>query len=105
MAIHHTCDFCGDEMLERERAATLKIRERRDAADPIGHPFAFLMMSPDGPATKLEMCASCLGHLLPIAERARREREAAQPKKARTSAIEIEIASSIEEALRRGGKP
>lgn len=90
MATHSTCDFCGEEMKPKEKAATLKIREHRNGSDDdeYRNPFSMFGSSGDSGAVKLEMCASCLGHLLPITERVRRERlaVAAQKPKANTVA-------------------
>lgn len=99
MAFHQTCDFCGEEMREHERAATLKIRDRRDDSDgPRG--FMMFTIEPSNQPVKLDMCATCLGHLLPISERIRREREATTaPRKATT--IETEMLDAIRRAMEK----
>ncbi len=105
MATHTTCDFCGEEMKSKDRAATLKIREKGLPETDSYRTGAFGMMwggaSADDGSMKLEMCADCLGHLMPVTERIRREKAAAKassPK--RPNLAETELAAQYEAMLR-----
>lgn len=60
----HLCDFCGGEI--GERYANFVMHDESD--------YRKEMLAVLGNGEQLRMCEGCLGHLLPISERIRRER-------------------------------
>jgi hypothetical protein len=76
------CDFCGDEMEAKDKRATLTIHNR--AQEPRVSAGYFMLSfagEPRESGTTMEMCAACLGHLLPVTQRITTEREVARSAK------------------------
>ena len=92
------CDFCGEEMNERDKSATLTIydRNRNQPQHTISGYYVLSFGGDDRSGTTMEMCAGCLGHLLPVTQRIKAEREAAKGKKeVRDGVITSELRLSV----------
>jgi hypothetical protein len=99
--IRKFCDFCGEEMNHRDKCATLTIHGSEPTGDPLSlNAFTMAMLSgmhrSTGDSKSMEMCAACLGHLLPVTQRIRAERAASKAKKGpRNGVIETELRPSF----------
>jgi hypothetical protein len=74
MSVIQLCDFCGGETAQPVASLTIKDGSRRKAS------MSFFGFEQEEAGTVMEMCAGCLGHLLPITARVCAERMAKRRK-------------------------
>lgn len=97
--IKELCDFCGDEMCDKDRRATFTIQRPRRSSEPEASFVRFFGLASGDAGEQKVMCGECLGHLLAVSERVAREKATRRQPDYFVTAIEKEMADSIAKAI------
>lgn len=68
------CDFCGDEVIDTGKRAVLVILQPAQISDPFQEALSRMTGGGHADQRQMDMCAGCLGHLLPISRRVQERR-------------------------------